>query len=193
MLDPDDGPGVGGVNLRSEIALAWVRKPELSAQYALAAADELRERLAGLHAGPADADRALGDLLDSLAREEQDALLDQLRREGGGRAISGLLTESAIEHAPVELLGAALLGVSPARLVAYLSAADAAAREHVLTACPAQVRREVEEELALRPGTSREDFFAARRELLARLKQETSRRGLEPADMRAWRPRVVSP
>src|SRR5437868_5523780 len=80
---------------RSEIALAWVRKPELSAQYALAAADELRERLAGLHAGPADAHRALGDLLDSLARGAQEALVEQSRRVGGGRALAGLRTECA--------------------------------------------------------------------------------------------------
>src|SRR5205085_2567351 len=67
---------------RHEIAVSWVRKPEVSSQYALAAADELRERLSDMHAGPADVDRALADLLDSMPRDEQDALLDELRRDG---------------------------------------------------------------------------------------------------------------
>jgi hypothetical protein len=124
---------------RQEIALAWVRKPEVSAAYALAAADELRERIANLHAGPAEADRALADLLDSLPRDEQDALLERLRREGDSRSASGLLTESALAYAPTDLLGAALLGVAPARLVAYMGGTDEAVRTHLLAACPARV------------------------------------------------------
>jgi hypothetical protein len=177
---------------RQEIALAWVRKPEVSAAYALAAADELRERIANLHAGPAEADRALADLLDSLPRDEQDALLERLRREGDSRSASGLLTESALAYAPTDLLGAALLGVAPARLVAYMGGTDEAVRTHLLAACPARVRVEIEEELGMHRGTGREDFFESRRELLARLREETARRGLQPADIRAWRPRVVS-
>jgi hypothetical protein len=176
---------------RQGIALAWVRKPEVSAQYALAAADELRECLAGMHAGSAEMDRALGDLLDSLGREDQDALIDELRREGDPRAVSGLLTESALANAPADLLAASLLGIAPSMLVAYLSGTDDAARGHVLAACPEQVRREVEEELSLRPGTSRDDFLVARRELLSQVRQETLKRGLKPSDVRAWRPRVV--
>ena len=176
---------------RHEVALTWARKPEISAQYALAAADELRERLAELHAGPADADRALSDLLDSLPRHDQDELLDQLRREGDPRVVAGLLTESALEHAPLDLLGASVLAVQPSRLVSYLTGADEAARVHVLAACPPALRREVEEELSLRPGGSRDEFMAARRELLAQVRSETVRRGLKPADVRAWRPRVV--
>jgi hypothetical protein len=163
----------------------------VSAQYALAAADELRERLADVHAGPAEMDRALGDLLDTLGREDQDALIDELRREGDPRAVSGLLTESVLSNAPADLLAASLLGISPAMLVAYLSGTDEATRGRVVAACPEQVRREVEEELSLRPGTSRDDFLVARRELLAQVRQETLKRGLKPSDVRAWRPRVV--
>lgn len=176
---------------RQQIALAWVRRPDVSAQYALAAADELRARLADQHAGPADLDRALADLLDSLSREEQDALIDQLKREGDPRAFSGLITESALAQAPADLLGAAVLGVAPARLVAYLAGAEERIRTDLLSACPARLRREVEEELALRPGVSRDDFLAARRELLGNLREETVKRGLKPADVRGWRPRVV--
>jgi hypothetical protein len=176
---------------RQGIALAWVRRPEVSAQYALAAADELRERLADVHAGPAEMDRALGDLLDTLGREDQDALIDELRREGDPRAVSGLLTESVLANAPADLLAASLLGISPAMLVAYLSGTDEATRGRVVAACPEQVRREVEEELSLRPGSSRDDFLVARRELLAQVRQETLKRGLKPSDVRAWRPRVV--
>ena len=176
---------------RQQIALAWVRKPDVSAQYALAAADELRARLTDLHAGPAELDRALADLLDSLSREEQDALVEQLRREGDPRAFSGLITESALAHAPPDLLGASVLAVGPARLVTYLSGAEDGIRADLLSACPPRLRREAEEELALRPAVSHEDFIAARRELLKHVREETVKRGLKPADVRAWRPRVV--
>ena len=177
---------------RHEIALAWARKPEVSAGYAQAAADELRARLAEVHAGPAEADRALGDLLDSLSREEQDALIEKLRREGDGRAFSGLLTESALAWAPAEVLSAAALAVSPTKLVAYLCGADEGVRAHVLKGCPPRLRAEIEEELSMRKGTSQEAFLLARREILAKLREEAARIGLQPADVRAWRPRVVA-
>jgi hypothetical protein len=177
---------------RQEIALAWARKPEVSAGYALAAADELRARLADVHAGPAEADRALADLLDSLSREEQDALLERLRRDGDGRVVPGLLTESALAWAPLDLVAAATLSVAPAKLVAYLAGADDGVRAHVLKGCPARLRAEVEEELSMRRGSSRDDFLQARRELLAKLRDEAARIGVPAADMRAWRPRVVS-
>lgn len=176
---------------RQEIALAWARKPEVSAQYALAAADELRDQLADLQVGSTDADRALSDVLDSLPQKEQDALLEQLRREGDPRIVSGLLTESALAHAPADLLGVVVLGLPPARLVDYLAGADDAARAHLLGACPLAMRREVEEELSLRPVSPPEVFIAARRELMAKVRSESTRRGLKPADVRAWRPRVV--
>ncbi len=177
---------------RQEIALAWARRPEVSAGYAQAAAEELRARLADLHAGPAEADRALSDLLDSLTREEQDALMEKLRREGDGRAFAGLVTESSLAWAPPELLSAAALGVGPARLVSFLAGADEGVRAHVLKGCPPRLRAEMEEELSLRTGVPREDFLAARRELLIRLRDEAARVGLKAADVRTWRPRVVS-
>lgn len=177
---------------RHEIALAWARKPEVSAGYAQAAADELRARLADLHAGPAESDRALSDLLDSLSREEQDALVEKLRREGDGRAFSGLVTESSLAWAPAELLSAAALGVGPSRLVSFLAGADEGVKTHVLKGCPPRLRAEIEEELSMRTSVPREDFLAARRELLVRLRDEAARVGLKAADVRAWRPRVVS-
>jgi hypothetical protein len=177
---------------RQEIALTWARKPEVSSSYALAAADELRAHLADLHAGPAEADRALADLMDSLPREEQDALVEKLRREGDGRAASGLLTESALAWAPLELLSAAALGIAPSKLVVYLGGADDAAKAHVLKAAPSRLRKELEEELALRTAAPREEFLAARRELVARLREEAARMGIQAADVRAWRPRMVS-
>src|SRR5437762_2841209 len=130
---------------RQEIALTWARKPEVSAGYALAAADELRARIADLHAGPSAADRALADMLDSLSREEQDALLEKLRREGDSRALPGLMTESSLASAPLDLLSTAALAIGPANLVAYLAGADETVRTHVLKACPPRLRAEVEE------------------------------------------------
>jgi hypothetical protein len=177
---------------RQEIAVAWARKPEVSAGYALAAADELRARLADLHAGPAEADRALSDLLDSLGREEQDALVEKLRREGDGRISPALVTESSLASAPVEVLSAAALAVPPGRLVAYLSGADAPLRAHLLAACPARLRAELEEELSMRAGVPPEEFFAARRELLGRLREQTARLGPKRVDAPAPRPRMVA-
>src|SRR5438132_1602155 len=177
---------------RQEIAVAWARKPEVSSGYAQAAAEELRARLDDTHAGPAEADRALADLLDSLSREEQDALLEKLRREGDGRAFSGLFTESSLVWAPPELLSAVALAVSPAQLVEYLAGADEALRTHVLKGCPPRLRADVEEELSMRNGAPREAFVLARRQVLAKLREEPERMGLRPADAPAWRPRVVS-
>jgi hypothetical protein len=177
---------------RQEIALAWARKPDVSAGYALAAADELRARIADLHAAPGAADRALADMLDALSREEQDALVEKLRREGDGRALPGLLTESALASAPLELLSATTLSVDPANLVAYLVGADETIRAHVLRACPPRLRAEVEEELSMRSGVSRDAFLTARREILRKLREEADRSGLQPTDVRAWRPRVVA-
>ncbi|TMA45621.1 MAG: hypothetical protein E6J82_01595 [Deltaproteobacteria bacterium] len=177
---------------RQEIALTWARKPEVSAGYALAAADELRARIADLHAGPSAADRALADMLDSLSREEQDALLEKLRREGDGRALPGLMTESSLASAPLDLLSTAALSIGPANLVAYLAGADETVRTHVLKACPQRLRAEVEEELSMRNGVSREAFLGARRDILRKLREEADRIGLQPADVRSWRPRVVA-
>jgi flagellar motor switch protein FliG len=176
---------------RQEIALAWVRKPEVSAAYALAAADELRERLAQQHAGAGHATRALADLLDALSREEQDDLLERLQREGDPRASAGILTESALASAPSDLLASAVLSVPAARLVSYLGGAADGTREHVLAACPQKLRAEIEEELRLSSGSSRDDFFAARRELLSRLREETTRRGMDASDVKTRRPRAV--
>jgi hypothetical protein len=131
-------------------------------------------------------------MLDSLSREEQDALLDRLRREGDGRALSALMTESALLNAPLDLLSGAALAIGSANLVAYLAGADEGIRAHVLKACPPRLRAEVEEELSMRSGVSREAFLAARREILRKLRDEAERSGLQPADVRAWRPRVVA-
>src|SRR5438105_3474070 len=176
---------------RQEIAVAWARKPEVSSGYAQAAAEELRARLDDTHAGPAEADRALADLLDSLSREEQDALLEKLRREGDGRAFSGLFTESSLVWAPPELLSAVALAVSPAQLVEYLGGAEEALRTHVLKGCPPRLRADVEEELSMRSGSPREAFVLARRQVLGKLREAAERVRLQPVDARAWRPRVV--
>ena len=131
-------------------------------------------------------------MLDTLSREEQDALLEKLRREGDGRAIPALMTESALVSAPLDLVSAAALAIGPSNLVAYLAGADETARTHVLKACPQRLRAEAEEELSMRSGVSREAFLGARRDILRKLREEAERIGLQPADVRAWRPRVVA-
>jgi hypothetical protein len=173
---------------RQQIALSWARRPELSAGVAVAAADELRARL-GESAGAGQATRALADVLDSLARAEQDALLESMRRDGGAKAAAGLVVESALLEAQPDALAAALLGTPADRLTAYLRGAEPPVRDHLLAACPARLRKELEEELSLRSSAPRDEFIAARRELLARLAEENARRG--PALARVERPRLV--
>jgi flagellar motor switch protein FliG len=171
---------------RRELAFSWARRPEVPASYAIAAADELRERLGRVAGGPQHAERALSDLLDSLPREEQDALIERLRREEGGKVAATLLTESALLGAPGEVVAATVLALPPARIVDYLAGADEALRDRVLAACPARLRGELEEELRMRGSQPEAQFHAARRELIARLRDETSRRGIPATEVRAW-------
>lgn len=159
---------------RQEIALAWARKPQVSKSYALAAADELRARLAQQSGAP-PADGALSDLLDTLPRAEQDALLERLRREGG--SVAGLVVESALIGAPGDAVAAAALRLAPEKLVAFLAGADALVLDAVLSALPPKPVAEVREELSLGARGSG-DFLAARRELLALFREELTRRGI---------------
>jgi flagellar motor switch protein FliG len=171
---------------RHELALSWARRPEVPASYALAAADELRERLERMGGSSQQAESAMSDLLDSLGRDEQDLLIERLRREGGGKPASSLVTESALGGVPAEVLASVLLRAPSAQVVAYLAGAEAALREHVLTASPARLRRELEEELQLRGPSEGAEFLEARREILARLRDETARRNISSAEVRRW-------
>jgi hypothetical protein len=171
---------------RRELALAWARRPEVTTSYAMAAADELRERLARVGGGSRQADSAMTDLLDSLARDEQDLLIDRLRREAGSGSGRLFVTESALGGAPADVLGSALLRVAPERLVAYLAGADAPLRDKVLSAYPARLRRDLEEELQVRAPPQPAEFLEARKEILARLREETARRSIPPTEVRRW-------
>ena len=171
---------------RRELALSWARRPEVPASYALAAADELRDRLDKMGGGSRQAESAMIDLLDSLAHDEQDVLVERLRSEGDGRALRAVVTESALGGVPPDVLASVLLRVDPARVVAYLSGADLKLREHILAACPARLRRELEEELQLRGPSAQEEFLEARREILSRLRDETARRNIPSAEVRRW-------
>jgi hypothetical protein len=167
---------------RHKLALSWATRPEVPVSQAIAAAEELRERLARIAGGPLQAHRALSDLVDSLPRSEQDSLVDRIRRESG-RVPSTFLTESALSTAPGDAVGAAVLGVPVATVATYLSAADPDLRERVLSACPPRLRRELEEELQIRTTASRGDFSSARRDLLAQLREEMGRRSAVPASV----------
>jgi len=171
---------------RRELALSWARRPEVPASYALAAADELRERLEKMGGGPRQAESAMSDLIDSLARDEQDALLERLRREGGARSTRALVTESALGGVPADVLASVLLRIDPSRVVVYLSGAEAKLRDHILAACPARLRRELEEELQLRGPAPQAEFLEARKEILSRLRDETLRRNIPSAEVRGW-------
>ena len=172
---------------RQEIALAWARKPQVSTSYALAAADELRARLSQLSGAP-PADRALSDLLDTLPRSEQDALIERLRRDGSN--VAGLLTESALSSAPAEAITSAALRMAPEKLLACLAGTDALVLDAVLSALPQKLVAELKEELSLGSRGSG-DFFAARRELLARLREELEKRGIGAPGLPA-RPRLAT-
>jgi hypothetical protein len=77
----------------------------------------------------------------------------------------------------VEVLGAAVLSLPPASLLSYLSGAEPDLRDQVLAACPRALQGELKEELTLGRTSAPEEFLAARRELLASLRDELDRRG----------------
>ena len=160
---------------RHKLAVSWATRPEVPVSQAIAAAEELRDRLDRIGGGPLQAQRALADLVDSLPRVDQDALVERIRRESG-RVPAAFLTESALSTAPADAVGAAVLGLPVATVATYLSAADADLRERILSTCPARLRRELEEELQVRAAASRVDFVGARRDLLTRLREEITRR-----------------
>jgi hypothetical protein len=172
-------------NQRAELALGLARQPELSTRYALAVADELRTQLAETAGGTSQLERVLGEVLDTLPMAEQDRLIERLRHEGAERLASSLFTESNLVGAPSEVLGAALLRLPPAQVVTYLNGTERSLREQLLAACPVSLQRELREELGMR-GTERpEAFTAARRELLASIKDEMFSRGLMDTRSRA--------
>jgi flagellar motor switch protein FliG len=160
---------------RHKLAVSWATRPEVPVTQAVAAAEELRERLARIGGGPLQAQRALADLVEALPRAEQDVLVEKIRRETGTLPVA-FLTESALFTAPADAASAAVLGVPVATVATYLSAAEPDLRERVLSICPARLRRELEEELQVRAAASRGDFQDARRELLSRLRDEIGRR-----------------
>ncbi|MBF5042086.1 hypothetical protein FGE12_06745 [Aggregicoccus sp. 17bor-14] len=163
---------------RTALALALARQPEVSTAHALAVAEELRSRLAESAGGASQVDAMLGELLETLPLEEQDRLVEQLRREGDTRATRSLITESTLTRSPVEQLSAALLRLPPARLVSYLGGAEVSVREQLLAACPTKLQRELREELKLRGSSARDEFLAARRELLVSLREELARKAV---------------
>ena len=70
--------------------------------------------------------------------------------------------------------------------MAYLAGAEPALREKVLAAYPARLRRDVEEELHVRAPPQPAEFLEARKEVLARLREETARRSISPTEIRRW-------
>ncbi len=161
---------------RTGLALALARQPEVSTGHALAVAEELRSRLAESAGGATQVDGMLSELLETLPLEEQDRVVAQLRREGDARVVRSLVTESTLTSSPVELLSSALLRLPPARLVSYLGGAELSVREQLLAACPPKLQRELREELTLRGASGRDEFLAARRELLGSLREELARK-----------------
>ena len=162
---------------KQEIALAWVRRPDPSASHAHAVADELKALVADASSHASRVEQMLLEVVDSMPPGEQEKLVRRLEREGDGRMARALVTEATLRETPVEVLGAAVLGLPPASLLSYLSGAESDLREQVLAACPRTLQGELKEELGLGRTAAPEEFSAARRELLARLRDELERRG----------------
>ena len=160
---------------RQQLALAWAGNPEVSTGAALAAAEELRQRFDELGAGAGQRDSALSDLLDSMARAEQDELIERMR-ETEPRAAEGLMTESTLLGVSPDVLSAAVLSLPQQSMLQYLSGADRTLRDAVLGACPARMRAELHEELSTRAAVPRAEFLVARTQLIGRLREESSRR-----------------
>lgn len=162
---------------KQEIALAWVRRPDPSASHAHAVADELKALVADATGHASRVEQMVLEVVDSLPPGEQEKLVRRLEREGDGKVAKALVTEASLRETPVEVLGAAVLQLPPASLLSYLSGAEPDIRDQVLAACPRSLQGELKEELTLGRTTAPEEFLAARRELLARLRDELDRRG----------------
>ncbi len=121
---------------RAELALSLAKRPDVTTGYALSVAEELRARVLDTAGSPAQADRMLVEVLESLPMAEQDRLVERLSREGNVRAARALVTESTLHGTPVEILSATLLGLPPARLVSYLSGAEQTLREKLISDLP---------------------------------------------------------
>jgi hypothetical protein len=161
---------------KQEIALAWVRRPDPSASHAHAVADELKALVADATGHGSRVEQMVLEVVDSLPPGEQEKLVRRLEREGDGRVARALITEASLRETPVEVLGAAVLQLPPASLLSYLSGAEPDIRDQVLAACPRSLQGELKEELTLGRTSAPEEFLAARRELLARLRDELDRR-----------------
>jgi len=161
---------------KQEIALAWVRRPDPSASHAHAVADELKALVADATGHGSRVEQMVLEVVDSLPPGEQEKLVRRLEREGDGRVARALVTEASLRETPVEVLGAAVLQLPPASLLSYLSGAEPDLRDQVLAACPRSLQGELKEELTLGRTSAPEEFLAARRELLARLRDELDRR-----------------
>jgi hypothetical protein len=164
---------------RQEMALAWVRRPDITASHAHAVADELKAHVAEASSRASELDEMVVEVVESLSPEEQEAFVKRLEREGDGRVARALVTEATLRETPLEVLSAALLNLPPARLVAYLSGAEPEIRDQLLAACPRGLQGELKEELGMRGQSAPEEFLAARREVMASLRDEMARRGLK--------------
>jgi hypothetical protein len=179
------------VDRRETLALAWATRSDVDTTEALAAADALRERLATTSGGATQANRVLTELLDTLTRQEQDALLERLAADPAARG-GALAGESALLAAPAPLVAAAALSISPEQLAAYTAGAEPELRARVLGACPTRIRLELEEELGLGRTATRAEFLAARTAIVAALRREAAVRGT-PLATHPQRPRLVEP
>jgi hypothetical protein len=140
-------------------------------------ADELKALVADATGHGSRVEQMVLEVVDSLPPGEQEKLVRRLEREGDGKVARALITEASLRETPVEVLGAAVLAMPPATLLSYLSGAEPDLREQVLAACPRTLQGELKEELTLGRGSAPEEFLAARRELLASLRDERDRRG----------------
>ncbi len=170
---------------QAELALAWGRKPEVSTRYAITVAEELRHRISETAGGAAQSERLLREIVGALPREQQDRVAERLASESGGQRV--LLTESSLATAPAEILSAALLQLPSARIVTYLSGTEDELRERLLKACPARIQNELREELGAAPAAGREDYIAARRQVLDEVQRELGRRGLGLDELTRWK------
>jgi len=157
-------PGSKTIVLLSEGMIVDPRRVDLSRLTALAQA--ARVTIYGLQLEVPTFEAAQERVSPTLVRDLQ------VRHDG-----VALVTEAALRETPVEVLGEAVLGLPPASLLSYLSGAEPELRDQVLAACPRRLQGELKEELLLGRSTAPEEFLAARRELLLRLRDELDRRG----------------
>lgn len=148
---------------RAQLAASWASSRVVELQRAQSVATELNAALESM--GGVDAtDAAMAELLFAMPSTEQRKLVASL-----GNAASAIAdhAETLVEHAPLDVLAAAVATLPAARMASYLVGAEEPLKGRVLSACAPMLKAELERALA---SANDKAFYPARAEFIGRVR-----------------------